>query len=108
MGFSRLTNALVIGENLGPKKVLDAHGCNLAIIELNHLNDIFHGRVSSLSAFRAAAYPVAAMATYERNNIQVQHPPQPSELNKQGQEVFVEDPSIPSQEDGDRVGHRDE
>jgi BRCT domain type II-containing protein len=26
--FLRLTNALVIGENPGPKKVLNAHGCN--------------------------------------------------------------------------------
>ncbi len=49
--FLRLTNALVIGEIPGPKKILDAHGCNLAIIELNHLNDIFHRRVSGLSNF---------------------------------------------------------
>jgi BRCT domain type II-containing protein len=50
-GFSQLTNMLVIGENPGPKKVLDTHGHNLAIIKLTHLNDIFHGRVSGLSSF---------------------------------------------------------
>ncbi len=74
-GFSQLTNALVIGESLGPKKVLDTHGRNLAIITLSHLNDIFHVGVSGLSTFRAAANPVAAMAILKRNNIQVQRLP---------------------------------
>ncbi len=64
--------------------------------------------VLGLSTFYTAAYPVAVMVILERNNIQVQRPPQPSELNEQGQEGFVADPSILSQDDGDGVGHRDE
>jgi BRCT domain type II-containing protein len=73
-GYSCLTNALVIGVDPGPKKVLDAHQHGIIIIDLTHPNDIIYGRVSELSNFHNTAYPVAAMSILDKNNIQVQHP----------------------------------
>ncbi len=40
LGFLCLTNALVIGDNPGQKKVLDAHEHGLPIVELNQLTSI--------------------------------------------------------------------
>jgi BRCT domain type II-containing protein len=71
-GYSGLTKALVIGENPVQKKVLDTHQHGHIIINLPHLNDVIHGRVSELSNFCNTAYPVAAMSTLDKNNIQVQ------------------------------------
>jgi BRCT domain type II-containing protein len=70
--YSGLTNALVIWDNPVPKKVLGAHQHGIIIINLPHLNDVIHGRVSELSNFCNTAYPVAAMSILDKNNIQVQ------------------------------------
>ncbi len=108
-GYSCLTNALVIGDNPGPKKVLDTHQHGIIIIDLPHLNDVIHRRVSELSNFCNTAYPVAAMSILDRNNIQVEHPLQePSTLPEQAQGGLAADLSIQSQIDGDGVGHRNE
>ncbi len=90
------------------KKVLDAHKRDLAIIKLDQLKDNINRKVTSLSNFLMATYLAAALATLERNNIQVQSPSQPSELTEQGHKGIAMVLSIPSQDDGNGVGHRDE
>jgi NAD-dependent DNA ligase len=55
--ISCLTNALVVGDNPGPKMVQEAHKQNVTIVDVNQLKDLM--------------YPTVAVATLSKSNIQV-------------------------------------
>ncbi len=64
--FLLLTNAPVIGDNPGQKKVLDAHESRLPIVELNQLTYIIINKDKTILDLHSAPYPEAVTAILTR------------------------------------------
>ena len=71
MGFSCLTNALVIGDNPGQKKILEAHEEGLSIVDLDQITSIITNDRKTAQDFLLAPYLEAAMAILTQHNIQI-------------------------------------
>ncbi len=69
--ISRLINALVVGDNPGPKKVQEAHERNVAITDVNQLKDLIYG-ARTLEDLLQGNQPAAAVMALSKSNIQVQ------------------------------------
>jgi BRCT domain type II-containing protein len=83
--FSRLTNALVIGNAPGPKKVIEAHNQSMKIITLAQLNNLILGDLT-LDDLTSADYPESVYAVLDTEKIQVQHHPHLSVSQEQAQD----------------------
>ncbi len=60
-GFSCLTNALVIGDNPGQKKILKAHEQGLSIVKLDQITSIITYDGKTAQDLLLAQYPEAAL-----------------------------------------------
>ena len=85
MSFSGLTDALVIGESPGPKKIIEAHNRSLKIITLVQLNALILGDLT-LEELTSADYPDSAYAVLDAEKIQVQRHPHSSVTQEQAQD----------------------
>jgi hypothetical protein len=107
-GFLHLTNVLVIGDNPGHNKVLNAHERGLPIVKLDQLTSIIINDNKTVQDLSLAPYPEAVMAILTQNNIQVKHPPPPSDLSEHCPAAGNStDKSIHGHNNGEGVGHRD-
>jgi hypothetical protein len=108
-GFLHLTNILVIVDNPGHKKVLDAHEYGLPIVELDQLTSIIINNDKAAQDLFLAPYPEAVMAILTQNNIQVKRPPPFSDLlehcSAAGNSM---DKNVHGHNGSAGVGHRDE
>ena len=82
-GFLRLTNALVIGDNPGQKKVINAHEHGLPIVKLEQLTSIITNNNKTISDLHSVPYPDTVFTILTRNNIQVKCPPPLSDPTEQ-------------------------
>ena len=82
LSISRLTDALVVGDCPGEKKVLEAHKRSMRIITLEQLNLLILGDLI-LEDLTTADYPDSVSAVLEAENIQVQRQPHSSHLKEQ-------------------------
>jgi hypothetical protein len=73
----RLTNALVIGDNPGQKKILEAHKQGLSIVNLDKITFIITNDRKTAQDLLLAPYPEASMENLTQHNIQMKCPPQP-------------------------------
>ncbi len=101
--ISCLTNALVVGDNPGPKMVQEVHEQNVAIVDVNQLKDLIYG-THTLEDLLQGTYPAAAVAALSKSNIQVQRqstsPDHLAQAAKGTARVM-----IPGQEADVRIGH---
>jgi BRCT domain type II-containing protein len=105
-GFLRLTNVLVIGDNPGKKKVLDAHECGLPIVELNQLTSMIINKDKTILDLHSAPYPEAMTAILTQHNIQVKHPPPTSDLTEQCRVAGNStNKDVPGKDEGMGVSH---
>jgi BRCT domain type II-containing protein len=74
-GFLRLTNALVIGDSPGQKKVIDTHEHSLPIVKLKQLTSIITNINKTISDLHSVPYPDTVFTILTQNNIQVKRPP---------------------------------
>jgi hypothetical protein len=79
LGFLRLTNALVIGDNPGQKKTLEAHEQGLSIVDLDQITSIITNDGKTAQDLLLAPYPEVAMAILTQHNIQMKRPPPTSD-----------------------------
>jgi hypothetical protein len=80
LGFLPLTNAMVIGDNPGQKKILKAHKRGLSIVNLDQITSIFSTNDGKTAQdLLLAPYLEAAMAIHTQHNIQMKHPPPTSD-----------------------------
>ncbi len=70
--FSRLTNALVDGDNPGPKKVQEVHEQQVGILDVDQPKDFIYG-ARILDDLVLEAYLMVAVAALAKSNIHVQH-----------------------------------
>ncbi len=92
-----LTDALVVGEYPGKKKIQVAHKRSMKIITIDHLNNLILGDCT-LEDLTSADYPSSANAVLDAEKIQVQRHPQLSVQHEQAQEGTARD-SPPGHED---------
>ena len=97
MGFSRLTDALVVGESPGPKKVLEAIQRDIPIITLAQINDLILGDLT-LEDLASADLPESAQVVLDAEKLQVQRHPTSSVPQEQAKEGIAGE-STPGQED---------
>ncbi len=57
LGFLHLTNALVIGDNPGQKKILEAHKQGLLIVDLDQITSIITNDRKTAQGLLLAPYP---------------------------------------------------
>jgi len=108
MSFSRLTDALVIGNAPGPKKVIEAHNRSLKIITLEQVNDLILGDLI-LEDLTSADYTESVYAVLDAKKIQVQHHPHSSVSQEQAQDGTVGEPPQRQEDDAKTAedGHTD-
>jgi hypothetical protein len=105
-GFLCLTNALVIGDNPGQKKDLNADECGLPIIELNLLTSIIINKDKTILNLHSALYLEAVTAILTQHNIQVMHPPPASDPTEQRRVAGNSmDKDVPGKDNRTGVGH---
>ncbi len=103
MSFSRLTDALVIGESPGPKKIIEAHSRSKKIITLDQLNDLILGDLI-LEDLSSADYPELVYAVLDAEKIQAQRHPKLSVPLEQAQEGPAGDTSQVQEDDAKMAG----
>jgi BRCT domain type II-containing protein len=109
LGFLRLTNALVIEDNPGQKKILKAHKQGLSIVELNQITSIITNDRQTAQDLLPAPYPEAATTILTQHNIQVKHPPPTSDPSEHCCEAGSSmDKEVQDQDNGMGVGHSNE
>ena len=91
MSFSRISDALVIGDAPGPKKVIEAHNRSLKIITLAQANNLILGDLI-LEDLTSADYPESVYAVLDAKKIQVQRHPHFSVSQEQAQDGTVAEP----------------
>ena len=101
--FSRLTNALVIGDTPGPKKVIEAHNRSMKIITLAQLNDLILGDLT-LEDLTSADYPESVYAVLDAEKIQVQRHPHLSVSQEQAQDGTAAELPQGQEDDADKAG----
>jgi hypothetical protein len=105
--FLRLTNFLVIGKALGPKKVLNAHEKGIQILELDQVNSVIFNNNMTVKDL-SGPYTETALTILAENGIQVKRPHPPSDPSEQCTVGTSTDIVVRNQEDGSGVDHRDE
>jgi BRCT domain type II-containing protein len=109
LGFLCLINALVIGDNTGQKKILEAHVQGLSIVDLDQITSIITNDGKTAQDLLLAPYPQAAMAILTQHNIQMKRPPSTSDPSEHCcAAVSSTDTEVQGQEDGMGVGHGNE
>jgi hypothetical protein len=109
LGFLRLTNAVVIGDNPGQKKILEAHKQGLSIVELDQITSIITNDGKTAQDLLIAPYPEAATEIFTQQNIQVKCPPPTSDPSGHYHAASSStDKGVQGQDDGMRVGHSNE
>ncbi len=78
-----MTNALVIGDNPGQKKVIDAHEHGLPIVKLKQLTSIIPDNKKTISDLHSVPYPDIVFTILTQNNIKVKRPPPVSDPTEQ-------------------------
>ena len=101
--FSRLTNALVIGDTPGPKKVIEAHNQSMKIITLAQLNDLILGDLT-LEDLTSADYPESVYAVLDAEKIQVQRHPHLSVSQEQAQDGTAAELPQRQEDDAEKAG----
>ena len=101
--ISCLTNALVVGDNPGPKTVQEGHEQNVVIVEVNQLKDLIYG-TRTLEDLLQGTYPAAAVTALSKSNIQVQRQSTSPNHLAQAAKGTAGD-TIPGQEADVRIGH---
>jgi hypothetical protein len=105
-GFLRLTNALVIGDNPGQKKVVDAHERSLPIVKLEQLTSIITNNNKTILDLHSVPYPDTVFTILTQNIIQVKRPPPILDLIEQHQATGDStDRYFPDKDDGKGVSH---
>jgi BRCT domain type II-containing protein len=104
-GFSNITNFLVIGTSLGPKKVLDVHAKGIQIVTLDQVNSIIANNDMAVEDL-AGLYHDAAIAILAENGIQVQHLFPSPDLQEQSAMSTSTDIVVQGHNAGFGVGHR--
>jgi BRCT domain type II-containing protein len=79
-----ITDALVVGDCPGVKKILEAHKHSLKIINIDQLNELILGDLT-LEDLTSADYPNSVYAVSDAEKIQVQRHPQSSVQHEQAQ-----------------------
>jgi hypothetical protein len=90
LSISRLTDALIVGNAPGPKKIVEAHNQAMKIITLEQLNDLILGDII-LEDLTSADYPKSAYAVLDAEKIQVQRHPHSSVSQEQAHEGTAEE-----------------
>ena len=103
MSFSRLTDALVIGDAPGPKKVIEAHNRSMKIITLAQLNDLILGDLI-LEDLTSADYPKSVYAVLDAEKIHVQRHPHLSVSQEQAQDGTAAELPQGQEDDADKAG----
>jgi hypothetical protein len=103
-GFSRLTNALVIGDNPGQKKVIDTHERGLPIVKLKQLTSIITNNNKTISDLHSVPYLDTVFTILTQNNIQVKRPLPISDPTEQRRATGNSTDGC-SKDDGKGVGH---
>ena len=103
MSFSRLTDALVIGNAPGPKKVIEAHNRSLKIITLAQVNDLILGDLI-LEDLTSADYPESVYTVLDAEKIQVQCHPHSSVSQEQAQDGTAAEPPQRQEDDAKTAG----
>jgi hypothetical protein len=103
MSISGITNALVVGDCPGVKKILEAHNRSLKIININQRNDLILGDLT-LEDLTSADYPNSVYAVLDAEKIQVQHHPQSSVQHEQAQEGTPGEISLGQVDEADKAG----
>jgi hypothetical protein len=103
MSISRLTDALVVGDTPGPKKVLEAHNRSMKIITLAQVNDLILGDLI-LEDLTSADYPESVYAVLDAEKIQVQRHPHSSVSQEQAQEGTAMEPFQRQEDDATTAG----
>jgi hypothetical protein len=103
MSISRLTDALVVGDSPGPKKVIEAHNRSMKIITLAQVNDLILGDLI-LEDLTSADYPESVYAVLDAEKIQVQRHPQLSVSQEQAQEGTAMEPFQRQEDDATTAG----
>jgi hypothetical protein len=97
MSILCLTDALVVGDCPGKKKILEAHDRSLKIITIDQLNNLILGDLT-LEDLTSANYPNSIYAVLDAKKIQVQCHPQSSVQHEKAQEGTAKETSL-GQED---------
>ncbi len=106
MGFLRLTNALVIGDNPGQKKILNAYERGLPIVKLNQLTSIIINKDTTILDLPSALYPEAVTAILTQHNIHMKRPPPTSDPTEQRHIAGNStDKEVPGNDEAMGVGH---
>ena len=90
LSISGLTDALVVGEYPGKKKIQEAHKRSMKIITIDQFNDLILGDYI-LEDLISADYPSSVNAVLDAKKIQVQCHPQLSVQHEQAQEGTARD-----------------
>jgi BRCT domain type II-containing protein len=90
LSISCLTDALVVGDAPGPKKIVEAHNRAMKIITLEQLNNLILGDII-LENLTSADYPESAYAVLDATKIQVQRHPHSSVSQEQAHEGTAEE-----------------
>ncbi len=109
LGFSCLTNALVMGDSPGKKKNLEAHKRGLSSVNLDQITSIVTNDKETAQDLLLAPYPEAAMAILTQHNIQLKRPPPTSDPSKHCRAAGSStDTDVEGQDNGAEVGHGNE
>ncbi len=103
MSISGITDALVVGDCPGAKKILEAHNRSLKIINIDHLHDLILGDLT-LEDLTSADYPNSVYAVLDAEKIQVQRHPQSSVQHEQAHEGTPGETSLGQVDDADKAG----
>ena len=90
LSISRLTDALVVSDAPGPKKIVEAHNQAMKIITLELLNDLIL-EDTILEDLTSADYPESAYMVLDAEKIQVQRHPHSSVSQEQAHEGTAEE-----------------
>ncbi len=106
MSISGITDALVVGDCPGAKKILEAHNCSLKIINIDQLNDLILGDLT-LEDLTSADYPNSVYAVLDAKKIPVQRHPQSSVHHEQANKGTPGETSLGQVDDADKAegGH---
>jgi len=103
MSISRLTDALVVRDAPGPKKVIEAHNRSMKIITLAQVNDLILGDLI-LEDLTSADYPESVYTVLDAEKIQVQCHPHSSVSHEQAQEGTAAEPFTRQEDDATTAG----
>ncbi len=98
-----ITNALVVGDCPGVKKILEAHNRSLKIINIDQLKNLILGDLT-LEDLTSADYPNSVYAVLDAEKIQVQHHPQSSVQHEQAHKGTLGETSLGQVDNADKAG----